>query len=169
MPTTEIVIIFREAYYALKRDAAPGVDGMTWDTYEQGLDHRKLYKMENEAVIAYVTQIKGVGRWTAEMLLMFALGREDVFAIDDWGVQNAMILMYKLSREDKKAFREKLLLISQKWSPYRTYACMYLWRYKDNNPGAPKPGTAVRPRKSKAAAKNPAPRPEKRAAPAKKK
>ena len=105
---------------------------------EQGLDHRKLYKMENEAVIAYVTQIKGVGRWTAEMLLMFALGREDVFAIDDWGVQNAMILMYKLDREDKKAFREKLLLISQKWSPYRTYACMYLWRYKDNNPGAPK-------------------------------
>jgi len=105
--------------------------------------------MENEAVIAYVTQIKGVGRWTAEMLLMFALGREDVFAIDDWGVQNAMILMYKLDREDKKAFREKLLLISQKWSPYRTYACMYLWRYKDNNPGAPKPEKPDSPAKKK--------------------
>jgi DNA-3-methyladenine glycosylase II len=101
---------------------------------DQGLDHRKLHKMENEEVIAYLTQIKGVGRWTAEMLLMFGLAREDVFAIDDWGVQNAMIHMYKLDREDKKAFREKLLKISAKWSPYRTYACLYLWRWKDNSP-----------------------------------
>ena len=69
---------------------------------EVGLDHRKLDKMDNEAVIAYLTQIKGVGRWTAEMLLMFGLGREDVFAIDDWGIQNAMIAVYKLNREDKK-------------------------------------------------------------------
>jgi len=101
---------------------------------EQGLDHRKLNKMENEEVIAYLTQIKGVGRWTAEMLLMFGLAREDVFAIDDWGIQNAMIHVYKLDREDKKAFREKLLKISAKWSPYRTYACLYLWRWKDNSP-----------------------------------
>ncbi len=98
---------------------------------EEGLDHRKLDKMDNEAVIAYLTQIKGVGRWTAEMLLMFGLGREDVFAIDDWGIQNAMIAVYKLNREDKKAFREKMVRISAKWSPFRTYACMYLWRYKD--------------------------------------
>jgi DNA-3-methyladenine glycosylase II len=101
---------------------------------EQGMDHRKLDKMENEEVIAYLTQIKGVGRWTAEMLLMFSLGREDVFAIDDWGVQNAMIGIYKLDRTDKKAFREALLRISAKWSPYRTYACMHLWRWKDNTP-----------------------------------
>jgi DNA-3-methyladenine glycosylase II len=101
---------------------------------EQGLDHRKLNKMENEEVIAYLTQIKGVGRWTAEMLLMFGLGREDVFAIDDWGIQNAMIHLYKLDRADKKAFREQLLKISCKWSPWRTYACMYLWRWKDNSP-----------------------------------
>jgi DNA-3-methyladenine glycosylase II len=100
----------------------------------QGIDHRKLNKMSNDEVIAYLTQIKGVGRWTAEMLLMFSLGREDVFAIDDWGIQNAMIHLYKLDRTDKKIFREALLRISAKWSPYRTYACMYLWRYKDNSP-----------------------------------
>ena len=114
---------------------------------EQGLDHRKLNKMENEEVIAYLTQIKGVGRWTAEMLLMFGLAREDVFAIDDWGIQNAMIHVYKLDREDKKAFREKLLKISGKWSPYRTYACLYLWRWKDNSPVTAvkkKPVTAVK-------------------------
>jgi DNA-3-methyladenine glycosylase II len=103
---------------------------------EEGLDFQKLDQMDNEAVIACLTRIKGVGRWTAEMLLMFGLGREDVFAIDDWGVQNAMISVYKLDREDKKAFREKLLRISAKWSPYRTYACLYLWRYKDNQPVA---------------------------------
>jgi DNA-3-methyladenine glycosylase II len=101
---------------------------------EQGIDHRKLGKMDDEAVIAYLTQIKGVGRWTAEMLLMFSLGREDVFAIDDWGIQNAMIYLYKLDRADKKVFRAELLRISAKWSPYRTYACLLLWRWKDNPP-----------------------------------
>ena len=101
---------------------------------EQGMDHRKLHKMDNEEVIEYLTQIKGVGRWTAEMLLMFALSREDVFAIDDLGIQNAMIGLYKLDRTDKKQFREEMLRISKKWSPYRTYACMYLWRWKDNPP-----------------------------------
>ena len=104
---------------------------------EHGMDHRKLGKMDNEEVIAYLTQIKGVGRWTSEMLLMFGLGREDVFAIDDWGIQNAMIGIYKLDRNDKKAFRESLIRISAKWSPYRTYACMHLWRWKDNSPLKP--------------------------------
>ena len=106
---------------------------------EKGMDHKTLNKMENEAVIAWLTQIKGVGRWTAEMLLMFGLGREDIFAIDDWGIQNAMIHIYKLDPTDKKALREELLRISAKWSPYRTYACMHLWRWKDNAP-APKVG-----------------------------
>jgi len=104
---------------------------------EQGIDYRRLHKMDNEAVIEHITQIKGVGRWTAEMLLMFGLGREDVFAIDDLGIQNAMIRLYKLDSTDKKAFRETLLRISLKWSPYRTYACLHLWHWKDNVP-APK-------------------------------
>jgi DNA-3-methyladenine glycosylase II len=101
---------------------------------EQGFDHRRLHKMDNEQVIAYITQIKGVGKWTAEMLLMFSLGREDVFSLDDIGIQNAMIHLYKLDRSDKKAFREELLRISEKWSPYRTYACLHLWHWKDNTP-----------------------------------
>lgn len=101
---------------------------------EYGMDHKKLHKMSNEEVITYLTQIKGVGRWTVEMLLMFALGREDVFAIDDLGIQNAMVGIYKLDKTDKKAFRTKMLTISEKWSPYRTYACLHLWRWKDNAP-----------------------------------
>lgn len=101
---------------------------------EHGMDHKKLGRMDNEAVISYLTSIKGVGRWTVEMLLMFALGREDVFSIDDLGIQNAMIHIYKLDRADKKKFREDLLKISHRWSPYRTYACLHLWQWKDNAP-----------------------------------
>ncbi|HVU58565.1 MAG TPA: hypothetical protein VHD83_26065 [Puia sp.] len=100
----------------------------------QGFDRRKLHKMGNEEVITYITQIKGVGRWTAEMLLMFALGREDVFSPDDIGIQNAMINIYQLDNTDKKALRTALLRISQAWSPYRTYACLHLWHWKDNSP-----------------------------------
>jgi len=103
-------------------------------TIEYGLDLKKLNKLNNEEVIEYLTKIKGVGRWTAEMLLMFALGREDIFAIDDWGIQNAIIKLYKLDRTDKKKFKEDLLRISEKWSPYRTYACLHLWHWKDSVP-----------------------------------
>ena len=101
---------------------------------EQGMDPKKLAAMSNEEVIAYLTPIKGVGRWTVEMLLMFALGREDVFAVDDLGIQNAMIKLYKLDNSDKKKFREEILRLSEKWSPFRTYACLHLWSWKDNAP-----------------------------------
>jgi DNA-3-methyladenine glycosylase II len=101
---------------------------------EKGLDHKRLNAMSNDEVMEYVTQIKGVGRWTTEMLLMFALGREDVFAADDLGIQKAMIKLYRLEKSDKKKFREDLLRISQKWSPYRTYACIHLWKWNDNVP-----------------------------------
>jgi DNA-3-methyladenine glycosylase II len=98
------------------------------------MDAKKLSKMNNEEVIAYLTPIKGVGRWTVEMLLMFALGREDVFAVDDLGIQNAMIKLYKLDNSDKKQLKDDMLRLSKKWSPYRTYACVHLWRWKDNAP-----------------------------------
>lgn len=98
---------------------------------EQGLSQRKLQGMDNEEVISYLTGIKGVGRWTVEMLLMFTLARPDVFAVDDLGIQQAMIRLYNLKKLDKKALREKMLRISAKWSPYRTYACLHLWNWKD--------------------------------------
>lgn len=101
---------------------------------EHGMDHKDLRKMDNEEVIRYLTQIKGVGRWTTEMLLMFTLGREDVFAVDDLGIQNAMIGLYKLDGSDRKKLKEKMLVLSEKWSPYRTYACLHLWHWKDNSP-----------------------------------
>src|SRR5829696_332088 len=98
---------------------------------ENKLDDKKLKKMSNEEIIALLTQIKGVGQWTVEMLLMFTLGREDVFAVDDYGIQTAMKKLYNLDDSNKKLFKEALLKRSQKWKPYRTYACMHLWRWKD--------------------------------------
>ena len=93
-----------------------------------------LHKMTNEEVIDYLTQIKGVGKWTVEMILMFTLGREDVFAVDDLGIQQAICKLYKIDASDKKAMKEKMLKVSNKWKPYRTYACRYLWGWKDNVP-----------------------------------
>jgi DNA-3-methyladenine glycosylase II len=101
---------------------------------EHGMDHKKLSKMTNEEVIEYLTQIKGVGRWTVEMLLMFALCREDVFAPDDLGLQQAVIGLYDLKHRKKKIMMARIISIAEKWSPYRTYASMYLWRWKDNPP-----------------------------------
>jgi DNA-3-methyladenine glycosylase II len=85
-----------------------------------------------------LTQVKGVGLWTVEMLLMFTLGREDVFSVDDYGIQTAIKKIYRLDDINKKEFRQKLLTISKKWSPYRTYACLHLWHWKDNIPAAKK-------------------------------
>jgi DNA-3-methyladenine glycosylase II len=101
---------------------------------DNGMDHKKLSKMPNEEVIEYLTQIKGVGRWTVEMLLMFALCREDVFAPDDLGLQNAVIGLYDLKHRKKKIMQARIIKIAEQWSPYRTYASMYLWRWKDNTP-----------------------------------
>ncbi len=101
---------------------------------ESGLEPKKLNKMSNDELVEYLTQIKGVGRWTTEMLLMFALGREDVFAVDDLGIQQAMTRLYKLDTKNKKKFREEMIVIAEKWSPYRTYACLHLWRWKDSEP-----------------------------------
>jgi DNA-3-methyladenine glycosylase II len=100
----------------------------------------RLHSMTNEELIKYLTQIKGVGQWTVEMILMFTLGREDIFAVDDLGIQQAMCKLYKIDAADKKAMKEKMLLISKKWSPFRTYACRYLWGWKDEAPSAPSRG-----------------------------
>jgi DNA-3-methyladenine glycosylase II len=98
---------------------------------EQGMTTKQLSRMSDEAIIEYLTQIKGVGKWTTEMLLMFALKREDIFPADDLGIQQAMIRLYALDPSDKKALKQEMHRIAAKWSPYRTYASMHLWNWKD--------------------------------------
>jgi DNA-3-methyladenine glycosylase II len=101
---------------------------------EHKITDKKLLAMDNDEIIDLLVQIKGIGRWSVEMLLMFTLGREDVFAVDDLGIQQAMCKLYKLDFDNKKEMKLKMLKISAKWSPYRTYACLHLWRWKDNTP-----------------------------------
>ena len=91
----------------------------------------QLQNMDNRSLIEYLSQIKGVGQWTVEMILMFTLGREDVFALDDLGIQQSMTRLYQLDTTNKKALKLKMIEISEGWSPYRTYACRYLWGWKD--------------------------------------
>lgn len=86
------------------------------------IDHLKT--VSDEDVISYLTHIRGIGRWTAEMTLIFALRREDVFSFGDAGLRSAIERWYTV----KKPLTEKVAKrISDKWKPYRSWACRYLW------------------------------------------
>ena len=99
---------------------------------ENGITDTKLLALGNEEIINLLTQIKGVGQWTVEMLLMFSLGREDVFAVDDLGIQQGMQRLYQLDATNKKLLKEKMIELSQQWKPYRSYACLHIWKWKDD-------------------------------------
>jgi DNA-3-methyladenine glycosylase II len=107
----------------------------------QKITDASLYKMSDEELIKYLTQIKGVGQWTVEMILMFTLGREDIFPVDDLAIQQAVCKLHNIDATDKKAMKVKMIAAAKKWSPYRTYACRYLWGWKDTPPPPPKGGT----------------------------
>ncbi len=92
---------------------------------------KQLYAMEPDAIVELLTQIKGVGKWTVEMLMLFSLGQEDVFAVDDLGIQQAMIKLYGIESSTKKELHTKMVAISSKWTPFRSYACLHLWQWKD--------------------------------------
>lgn len=85
----------------------------------------RLKHLENEEVITELIKLNGIGRWTAEMFLMFSLGREDIFSYGDLGLRRAIQKLYNMQKEPTKKEAEE---ISLKWSPYRTYACRVLWR-----------------------------------------
>ena len=88
-------------------------------------------ELGDEEIISALIKIKGVGRWTAEMFLMFTLARPDVFSYGDLGLRKAMVGLYKLKKEPTL---KKATQISNKWKPYRTLACRYLWASSDNRP-----------------------------------
>jgi DNA-3-methyladenine glycosylase II len=91
-----------------------------------------LHELSDEEVIAAIVKVKGLGRWSAEMFLMFRLRRPDVLPLDDLGIVNAIHRLYKLRKKPKA---ERIRRIGESWRPYRTVACWYLWRSLDNTPG----------------------------------
>ena len=93
----------------------------------------EIERMDDEAVIESLTQIRGIGRWTAEMLLIFHLGRPDVLPADDYGVRKGFALAYDRELPSPK----ELATYGTRWKPYRTVASWYLWRMVEQ-------GTAVK-------------------------
>ena len=104
---------------------------------ERGLlDYTHLTSLSEEAFTQHLTAIRGVGRWTAQMLQMFALDQSDVFSEGDLGVQNAMRKHYGLE-ETGRALQKRMLVIAEAWRPYRSLACKYLWQSLDQGTQIP--------------------------------
>jgi DNA-3-methyladenine glycosylase II len=98
---------------------------LTRRTLDGTINFRTIVSRSDEDVIETLTQVKGIGRWTAQMYLMFSLGRPDVFAVGDLGIRNAMIRLYSL---DEKPTLSQLEVIAEAWAPHRSIASWYLWR-----------------------------------------
>jgi len=96
------------------------------------LDLLALKKISEAEAAAMLMSIRGLGPWSVEMFMMFALGRADMFSAGDLGIIRAMEALYNLP---KGTSRETLNAIAQKWSPHRTYACLLLWRTRDTKAG----------------------------------
>ncbi len=90
---------------------------------------RNFHLFSNEEVIELLIKVNGIGRWTAEMFLMFALDRPDVFSSGDLGLRNAIIELYRFRHTPSPKDLEEFSL---RWQPYRTLACRYLWASRDN-------------------------------------
>ena len=102
----------------------------------RAVDLHALDVLSDEDVINALVQVKGIGRWSAEMFLMFRLHRPDVFPIGDLGIVNAVMKAYRLR---KKPSPDRLRRLGENWKPYRSVASWYLWRSLGNAPGQPLP------------------------------
>jgi 3-methyladenine DNA glycosylase/8-oxoguanine DNA glycosylase len=89
---------------------------------------RRLFQLSDEEVVGSVTQIRGVGVWTAHMLLMFSLGRPDVLPVGDYGIRKGAQLLYAL---DELPGTSELERIGERWRPWRSVASWYVWRYAE--------------------------------------
>jgi len=89
---------------------------------------RQMSTLDNDAIIAALVPIRGIGRWTVEMMLMFRLGRPDVLPVDDLGIRKGAQVV---DRADEMLAPKALIERGKNWGPYRTYASLYLWRITD--------------------------------------
>ncbi len=114
----------------LSRQKAAYLQNVAAFFQQEKLEQKDWRGMDDEAIIQYLTQIKGVGKWTVEMILMFSLERPDVLPLDDFGISSAIIQLYGLA-EMGKPLRQRMFEVAEPWRPYRSYACWYLWRFKE--------------------------------------
>jgi DNA-3-methyladenine glycosylase II len=112
----------------LSRQKADTIRSVARAFAQGNLDNRALRRMSDDEVVAAVTRIKGIGEWTAHMLLMFSLGSPDVLPVGDYGVRKGAMGLYGL---DALPNRRELEFIAEPWRPYRSVASWYLWRVTD--------------------------------------
>jgi len=98
-------------------------------TQENRMDRPFFDALTDEEVVQYLIPIKGVGRWTVEMLLMFVFDRPDVFPVDDLVIRQKMMRAYGLTETGRPLYK-RLHELAEAWRPHRTLACRYLWRWK---------------------------------------
>ncbi len=111
--------------YGLSRQKAAAVKAVG-AAFDGGLvNARRIPHLDDDAIVASVTQIRGVGEWTAHMLLMFALGRPDVLPVGDYGVRKGAQKLYRLRDLPKP---DRLAKLAEPWRPFRTVGSWYLWR-----------------------------------------
>jgi DNA-3-methyladenine glycosylase II len=100
--------------------------------FESGeLSNRRLYEMEAGDVVAAVTRIRGIGEWTAHMLLIFSLGHPDILPVGDYGVRKGAMDLYGLADLTRP---KELEAVAESWRPYRSIGAWYLWRHLENAP-----------------------------------
>ena len=87
--------------------------------------------LSDEEIIKLLSAIKGVGKWTVQMILMFTLRRTDVLPVDDLGIQQGMYMLYDLDKENMKNLKKEMEATAEAWRPYRSIVSRYIWRYKD--------------------------------------
>jgi DNA-3-methyladenine glycosylase II len=97
---------------------------------DRTIQPRKFPSMSDDEISEHLIQVKGIGQWTADMFLMFALNRPDVLPVGDLGIRNGVKKLYRLRKEPTP---EKMIAIAEPWRPYRTVASWYLWRVLENN------------------------------------
>jgi DNA-3-methyladenine glycosylase II len=112
----------------LSRQKSSYLKDLATKTASGALNFAQLAELSDEEVIKHLTQVKGIGVWTAHMFLMFSLRRPDVFPTGDYGVQMAIKKHYKKRKLPKPKDMEK---IARVWAPYRSVACWYMWRSLD--------------------------------------
>ena len=95
------------------------------------MDYAHLDTLTDDEIVDYLIPIKGVGRWTVEMLLMFVMNRPDVFPVDDLVIRQKMVKAYQLTETGRPLYKQ-LHEIAEHWRPHRTMACRYLWRWQPN-------------------------------------
>lgn len=100
-----------------------------WD--EKGLLDQDWSILSDDEIIKLLSEIKGVGKWTVQMILMFTLQRQDVLPVDDLGIQQGMYMLYDLDKENIKNLKKEMEQIAEAWRPYRSVVSRYIWRYKD--------------------------------------